>query len=927
MRYLVRMADKRNFNAVPPPTNYVAGLGRGASGFTTRSDIGPARAAGEDDDDKEDYSESNYDQFSGYSGSLWKSSDPYDHDDREADEIYDTIDKRMDDRRKSRREQRLREEIQKFRQERPKVQQQFADLKRDLAKVSESEWANIPDIGDYSVKKRKKPEKYTPVPDSILASAKSESELTTTVDSHHQQFGGLSTPMISQDLTQIGQARKTVLNLKLHQVSDSVSGQTVVDPKGYLTDLSSIKISSDTEIGDIKKARLLLKSVTTTNPNHAPGWIAACRLEELAGKLGEAKRIIEKACEICPKSEDVWLEASRLFPPHESKVILARGVKEIPQSVKIWLRAADLEKDVLLKKRVYRKALEYVPNSVRLWKAAIELEKPEDARILLARAVECVPQSVEMWIALAHLENYEDARKVLNAAREANPTHPLIWISAAKLEDANRNEKAVQAIIKKSIQSLAGQHVIVNRTQWLAEAVKAEKGGYLATCRAIVQESIGMGVEDEDRKRTWMDDAEYAMEQAAVHTARAIFLHTLSVFPGKKSVWLRYAFLEKTHGSKDDLDQLLSKAVSFCPQADILWLMGAKEKWMSGDVAGARSILDQAFKANPNKENIWLAAIKLEKENNFHDRARNILEKARKSTGTRKVWSKSIKLERELGEFRREEQLVMEAVDLFPKEPKLWLLRTEFEESREARGMATHQDVHNIYQAALKACPKDIALWISAARYEERFSPSKARSLLEQARGLSPKSPELWLEGIRMEIRTQNRKIAQTLFSKGLQECPTSGLLWSQAILMESRPRQKAKSFDALKRCDQDPLVICTVARIFLVDLKIDKAKRWFQRAVAIAPENGDLWAWNYKFLLEHGSDEEKEELKKKCAEANPRHGEYFRFIARKFENQKKPVHELLQMTVSMLGHPGHMDSGPYQPSQAASNNLKMEED
>ena len=26
-----------------PPANYVAGLGRGASGFTTRSDIGPAR--------------------------------------------------------------------------------------------------------------------------------------------------------------------------------------------------------------------------------------------------------------------------------------------------------------------------------------------------------------------------------------------------------------------------------------------------------------------------------------------------------------------------------------------------------------------------------------------------------------------------------------------------------------------------------------------------------------------------------------------------------------------------------------------------------------------------------------------------------------------------------------------------------------------
>lgn len=72
-----------------------------------------------------------------------------------------------------------------------------------------------------------------------------------------------------------------VIRLNLDRMADSVTGQTVVDPKGYLTDMKSIKISSDAEISDIKKARLLLKSVTNTNPRHAPGWIAAARLEEL----------------------------------------------------------------------------------------------------------------------------------------------------------------------------------------------------------------------------------------------------------------------------------------------------------------------------------------------------------------------------------------------------------------------------------------------------------------------------------------------------------------------------------------------------------------------------------------------------------------------------------------------------------------------
>ena len=51
------------------------------------------------------------------------------------------------------------------------------------------------------------------------------------------------------DLNQIGEARNSMLGIKLDQVSDSVSGQTVVDPKGYLTDLNSITPQTS---GDIK---------------------------------------------------------------------------------------------------------------------------------------------------------------------------------------------------------------------------------------------------------------------------------------------------------------------------------------------------------------------------------------------------------------------------------------------------------------------------------------------------------------------------------------------------------------------------------------------------------------------------------------------------------------------------------------------------
>ena len=67
--------------------------------------------------EEEDLNDSNYDEFSGYGGSLF-SKDPYDKDDAEADAIYEAIDKRMDEKRKEYREKRLREELEKYRQER-----------------------------------------------------------------------------------------------------------------------------------------------------------------------------------------------------------------------------------------------------------------------------------------------------------------------------------------------------------------------------------------------------------------------------------------------------------------------------------------------------------------------------------------------------------------------------------------------------------------------------------------------------------------------------------------------------------------------------------------------------------------------------------------------------------------------------------------
>ena len=288
---------------------------------------------GNDDLDRGDYSESNYDEFAGYSAPLFSTSGtPYDEDDAEADQVYESVDEFIDGRHKRRREQQMLDAQKNKNQYRPKIADQFADLKRELATVSAAEWDAIPDVGDHSLKLKQKNKKETflPMPDYLIEGSAQSSALQ-----REAAAGGAST------VTGLAEARGAVLTLKLDKMSDSVSGQTVVDPRGYLTSLGSVRVNTDAEVGDIKKAEALLHSVTSTNPSHAPGWVAAARVQEFAGRIVQARRLIREACEACPTSEDVWLEAARLHTGENAKVILANAVRHLPTSVKIWLQVRE----------------------------------------------------------------------------------------------------------------------------------------------------------------------------------------------------------------------------------------------------------------------------------------------------------------------------------------------------------------------------------------------------------------------------------------------------------------------------------------------------------------------------------------------------------------------------------------------------------
>lgn len=71
----------------------------------------------------------------------------------------------------------------------------------------------------------------------------------------------------------------------------------------------------------------------------------------------------------------------------------------------------------------------------------------------------------------------------------------------------------VEKIVDRALSSLTANGVEVNRENWFQEAIEAEKSGAVHCCQAIIRSIIENSVEEEDRKQTWIEDAEFVSGQ------------------------------------------------------------------------------------------------------------------------------------------------------------------------------------------------------------------------------------------------------------------------------------------------------------------------------------------------------------------------------------------------------------------------------
>lgn len=561
---------KRDFLGKPAPLGYIAGLGRGARGFTTRSDLGSGVSLDESKSvtaaqvqlaKEQLIQESHLSSLKEEEGLL---STINSKEDKEADAFFENLDKIMSSRRKQK-ENKITIPIEHS-------TSLFAEEKAALATVDWNAWNAIPDGGDHLTKlaqtkrqKRMDPhsrgERYSAVPDSFLQA-------------------GLSS--YGDDSSSNGGAMMSRLDALIRESENNENHSTAINTPSASTTTKPTKSFSKE-----KEMKSLLRAAVRTNPLSEDAWLAAIRFERQRGKLKDAAtRLLSEALLRLPDSPNLWLEAVEVTlltqGPIEALSILKDGIARIPSSEKLSLRLAEM--DPANRRHTLQSFLQHNPSSPKMWKeylVAMESDGTSDTLLLpvLNAALERCPNEGDLWIKKARLLSkvtgtVKEAQDALNAGRSNCPQMVEIWLEAFRLEEniaagttAGTASSSLPSsslpnedlLLKMAIKAI---NMLPKDVDWLDEA----KECLPTTQRMIIKAMLKEGL---IKRRSALIDAslKYHTHPQLQYN---ILLEHLAENPADQTVYLKALQLAMKN-NLPDLDSLISTALHNLPGNFDVW--------------------------------------------------------------------------------------------------------------------------------------------------------------------------------------------------------------------------------------------------------------------------------------------------------------------------------------------------------------------
>ncbi|KAI5962257.1 prp1 [Candida pseudojiufengensis] len=870
-------SNKLAFLDQEAPPGYVAGVGRGAVGFSTGADFKHELPQVDDDDDDDD--ENLINQEINDKGLLVARKRT--EEDEEEDKVYEQIEQRLK-RRKTKPQQK---QVLSGVKNEPDKRSQFLDLKKDLVALTEDDWMSIPEAGDMTRKNKRQrildqqSQRLYAVPDQILAGNNGNFGFTRSLNTSNNKSNALSAQLDSL----LASSRKTQNNGIEKELEQEIMSFDGVD--------------RDAKYTDLKKSRLIFSSLRKTEPYKSSTWISSSRLEEDAKNFNKAREYIQQGCKMIPGDEDVWLENIRLneIDTDFAKAISKEALTYCNKSIKLWSKAIDLEMDKKLKKRLVMKALQQLPRNLELWKKILELEDDSEVNMkLLLKAVDLCPHEWDLWLKLIVSSNYNDAKAHLNKARKIFLSDLKVWIQALKTEE--RENPTELSKLNKLAEKAVKDNKLTEPERWYEAALDLSNDGFKNSSRAVLEQFLKYSKFDSNALIA------EAQNYNKFHSelSQIILNYVITSDPQNLVVWNTLFSILRKSRDFDLLFNYYKKAIESNPEVVTLYLSFAEDKWkLQKNATEAKSLLCSADD-KLNDDSIKLAIFNMDFLVGDLNNAKLYIHNVIQSEPNRNVkfWYKYIYAMQCLESDPREVlKIIQDAIDIFPDDvelslKKLQVLINDINDLQTAR-----QFVSSIVDGN-QACP---ALWIKYSEIEAKLGVLiKARSVLEKASTIYPQSVDIAIAQIELEKRSNNVSAVKSLTNKFVKKFSFNSYIWYLYLsLIPKMSHKKPEFVNALKQTNNSSEMLMFLGQFFWQDGKYSKAKQWLERSLEADIQNGDAWGWMNNYYKSHGTDVEKEKFRKEYEEIFDDINKGMIFLRTKGSpnNYNKTSLELLQLT------------------------------
>ena len=685
----------------------------------------------------------------------------------------------MDQRRKNIKEKNELINLKRNRNEQPTIRQAFSSLKNDLKTLTQADWESIPDIKDFTLKKRKI-ERYTPITDTEILSALND---TITPIQEKKEEG----------LENVGKAKNSILKLLIDKIGAGENlEKNSVDRMSYLNELNILNkdtlvnpLNSFGYIQDMKKAKLLLNNLINTNPYNPLSWISAARLEELDNQSCNARDILSRAVNKIKDSEDLWLEYSRVNNNDNAKAkeILRQGIKNLPKSEKLYLELINKENNVNEKKKIIKKCIfEDFPTSEKLWNNLIELEKNNEEvyKKLLLKSTEYLPNAINNWILLSKQCEYEEAKNILLKAMKINNNSLELKFEYLFFEEENKKEND----LKKIFNNLFDNINEINNDELIKYACEAEKRKCLISCEIIINSSVNNIRKKNNYKKTKnifkkiIEDLK-TKNYIFIHTIKQIYINLLKLNDNKDiELWIKYIDFIKTNISIEEIEKIFREALSKETKdvyKETFYLIYAKILKDNDKIEKAIELLKEGY-SKLNKDNILYALIKLNDMKKLYKENINLLKNAIQKETFNKNKNIIISLIKEYINLNDIKEALNECnfgIKNFPLIDEFYLLNTDLLLIKDNKDKNSLKEAVNILRNGIKMIPDSYKLYIKLSNvlFElELFN--QARAVIDKGLGNKKLSDciELYKEQVILEMKMGNKMIAKNLLDKALQK-------------------------------------------------------------------------------------------------------------------------------------------------------------